>query len=105
MRGLEKNCTRWRTHTHRQTDGHGDSMTNSAQWSRVGENVVDDESFFCVFFYLHMVKKLNRKMGKHVNLERNKTQNVFFTLVNTMEAFKCIFLKKYIFLKMPCTAN
>ena len=28
--------------THRQTepqtDGHGDSMTNSAQWGRVGEN-------------------------------------------------------------------
>ena len=42
MRGLEKNCTQWRRHTHRQTDrhtdGHGDSMTNSAQWGRVGEN-------------------------------------------------------------------
>ena len=24
--------------TDRQTDGHGDSMTNSAQWGRVGEN-------------------------------------------------------------------
>ena len=24
--------------THRHTDGHGDSMTNSAQWGRVGEN-------------------------------------------------------------------
>ena len=23
----------------RQTDGHGDSMTNSAQWGRVGENL------------------------------------------------------------------
>ena len=22
-----------------QTDGHGDSMTNSAQWGRVGENL------------------------------------------------------------------
>ena len=42
MRGLEKNCTRWRrqtdTQTEPQTDGHGDSMTNSAQWGRVGEN-------------------------------------------------------------------
>ena len=35
MRGLEKNCTRWRKHT----DGHGDSMTNSAQWGRVDENI------------------------------------------------------------------
>ena len=26
------------TQTHRHTDGHGDSMTNSAQWGRVGEN-------------------------------------------------------------------
>ena len=34
IRGLEKNCTRWR----RQTHGHGDSMTNSAQCGRVGEN-------------------------------------------------------------------
>ena len=33
MRGREKNCTQWRkqthTHTDRQTDGHGDSMTES----------------------------------------------------------------------------
>ena len=27
------------TQTHISTDGHGDSMTNSAQWGRVGENV------------------------------------------------------------------
>ena len=33
MRGLEKNCTRRLL----STDGHGDSMTNSAQWGRVGE--------------------------------------------------------------------
>ena len=26
------------TQTHRHTDGHGDSLTNSAQWGRVGEN-------------------------------------------------------------------
>ena len=25
-------------HTDRHTHGHGDSMTNSAQWGRVGEN-------------------------------------------------------------------
>ena len=35
MRGLEKNCTRWHIHTHkqndRQTHGHGDSMTDPAQ--------------------------------------------------------------------------
>ena len=38
MRGLEKNCTRWHRHTHRHTHGHGDSMSNSAQRGRVGEN-------------------------------------------------------------------
>ena len=25
-------------HTHKQTDGHGNSMTNSAQWGQIGEN-------------------------------------------------------------------
>ena len=40
MRGLEKNCTRWSkpTHTHTHTDGHGDSMTKSAQWGQFSEN-------------------------------------------------------------------
>ena len=38
MRGLKKNCTRWRKQTQPHTDGHGDSMINSAQWGRVGEN-------------------------------------------------------------------
>ena len=45
MRGLEKNCTRWRTQTDKQTSGHGDSMTNSAQWGRVGENTFVIHSF------------------------------------------------------------
>ena len=40
MRGLEKKTALdgVDTHTHRQTHGHGDSMNNSAQWGRVGEN-------------------------------------------------------------------
>ena len=40
MRGLEKNCTRWRRHTNTQTHRNGDSMTNLAQWGRVGENTL-----------------------------------------------------------------
>ena len=31
MGGLKKNCTRWHRQTDIQTDGHGDSMTESAQ--------------------------------------------------------------------------
>ena len=31
MRGLEKNCTQWC----KQMDGHGDSMTESAQWANL----------------------------------------------------------------------
>ena len=31
--------------TDTQTHGHGDSMTNSAQWGRVGENACSWESF------------------------------------------------------------
>ena len=36
----EVGVSRWHRQTHRQTDGHGDSMTNSAQWGRVGENTL-----------------------------------------------------------------
>ena len=37
--------------TDRQTDGHGDSMTNSAQWGRVGEKYIDiDKFYFCKFY-------------------------------------------------------
>ena len=32
MRGLENNCIQWRTKTVRHTDGHGNSMTELAQW-------------------------------------------------------------------------
>ena len=43
MRGLDKTALDGANkQTDRQTDistdGHGDSMTNSAQWGRVGEN-------------------------------------------------------------------
>ena len=30
--------------THKQINGHGDSMTNSAQWGRVGENDDKDDN-------------------------------------------------------------
>ena len=46
MRGLEKNCTRWRRQTNIHPQGHGDSMTNSAQRGRVGENTE-----FVLLFY------------------------------------------------------
>ena len=41
MRGLEKKLhlmAQTDTQTDRHTDGHGDLLTNSAQWGRVGEN-------------------------------------------------------------------
>ena len=31
--------TQWLKRTNRHIHGHGDSMTNSAQWGRVGENI------------------------------------------------------------------
>ena len=40
MRGLEKNCTQWRRQTDKQTSGHGNSMTNLAQWDQVGTNLL-----------------------------------------------------------------
>ena len=39
MRGLEKNSIRWRKQKDTNTDGHGDSMTDPAQWGRVSENL------------------------------------------------------------------
>ena len=38
MRGLEENCTQWRKHRERHPDGHGDSITELAQWGRFSEN-------------------------------------------------------------------
>ena len=39
MRGLQKNCTRWRGTTEPHPDRHGDFMTESAQWSRFSEKI------------------------------------------------------------------
>ena len=34
-------------HTHRTTDGYGDSMTESAQWGRFSENCKMRQKYFC----------------------------------------------------------
>ena len=65
MRGLEKNCTRWRRHTDISTDGHGDSMTNSAQWGRVGENLQEDNE---------RLKIRVKYLGEYVELKENKNK-------------------------------
>ena len=40
MRGLEKNAPDdTDTQTNKQTNGHADSMTESAQWGRFSENL------------------------------------------------------------------
>ena len=38
----EVGVSRWHRHTDIHTDGHGDLLTNSAQWGRVGENTQFD---------------------------------------------------------------
>ena len=42
--------------TDRQTDGHGDSMTNSAQLGRVGENQINLYIYFLLNFFSKSVK-------------------------------------------------
>ena len=46
----------------RQTDGHGDSMTNSAQWGRVGEknfqSQIQLQFFICGSAMRNIFKKL-----------------------------------------------
>ena len=54
---------------HRHTDGHGDSMTNSAQWGRVGEN--------------HFFQKPNLK-AKIVTLLNIEPNYVFMLEIKTM---------------------
>ena len=53
MRGLEKTAPDG-ADTH--TDGHGDSMTNSAQWGRVGEN-------FCIGQNTHEELEKDQVLG------------------------------------------
>ena len=43
MRGLTKNCTQWR----KQTYGHGNSMTELAQWGRFSEHYIDSLYLSC----------------------------------------------------------
>ena len=42
--GLGEKCTRWRRQTHILIDGHGDSMTESAQWGRFSSRENDRPS-------------------------------------------------------------
>ena len=44
MRGLEKNCTRWR----RTTLRHRDYMVESAKWGQFSENYLNEKQFFVV---------------------------------------------------------
>ena len=39
IRRLKKGI-RWQKQTYRQTDGHGDSMAESAQWGRFSKNIL-----------------------------------------------------------------
>ena len=41
MRGVKKNCTRWRQTTEPNPDGLGDSMTELAHWGRFSENLLN----------------------------------------------------------------
>ena len=51
-------------HTHPHTNGHGDSMTNSAQWGRVGENGTYGENMnFDLVPEFQKVNKLTKILG------------------------------------------
>ena len=46
MRGLKK--LNLMAQTHKQTDGHGDSMTESAQWGRFSDNYIRTYKLYMV---------------------------------------------------------
>ena len=52
MRGLKKHCIRWRRHTnkHTHTDGHCNSMTESAQWGRFSEKTIHRSKSNPIYF-------------------------------------------------------
>ena len=61
MRDLKKNCIRWRKHT----DGHCDSMTESAQWGRFSEKHIQSNlvfsnqiAFIIRYFVLGIIREL-----------------------------------------------
>ena len=84
MRGLEKKCTRWRKQTDTPTHGHGDSMTNSAQWGRVGENMTAKSSYILV-----------AGAGPGVLIEKNKFphESISYEYSQQFEAFYALFMQ------------
>ena len=59
IRGLGKKL-HLMAHTDKQTNGHGDFMTNSAQWGQVGENLVVKFRNIETYVYFHQIGPLGR---------------------------------------------
>ena len=90
MRGLGKNCTRWRTQTDRQTHGYNDSMTNSAQWGRVGENSGKSEHLCGV---ITTALKISKNSGKILLVTEENTRKT-----RTKQSFKMVERTSLVFL-------
>ena len=63
MRDLEKKTAPNGTkrQTSRQTDGHGDSMTKSAQWGRFSENIIGKLPVVKTWFRFEIKEKIRGK--------------------------------------------
>jgi hypothetical protein len=71
MRGLKK-CTRWRKTTHRQTDGHGDYYTNSAQRAVWVKKKLEEEEKL-----LAEQEEFNRVLDRDMYIGEEKEQDEF----------------------------
>ena len=58
MRGLEKKTASdgANTQTHKQTDGHHNSITKSAQWGRFSENYDKESIYYQTFAFFPSIK-------------------------------------------------
>ena len=68
---------------HRHTDGHGDSMTNSAQWGRVGEKLSE------------ILSPMTRALARMINCQiESDTSQLSQIIVRQSEFKSCFECKK-----------
>ena len=80
MRGLEKKCTQWRKQTH----GHGNSMTNSALWGRVGEK--KEKNGFTTFLLPGIAENL---ASTFQNIVPSLFEAIFIHFIVELAVFQC----------------
>ena len=72
-----------------QTDGHGNSMTNSAQWGRVGENIIQEVDIDGDCAGDDDGDNYNENNGGNYKSNGKKSRRKKGLLLNLQELFQC----------------